>query len=116
MMDISLVTDSTADIPGDLIESYQIEVVPNLIMIDGVSHQDGGDISRQEFYDRLPWLDPPPTTATASSGTYYAIYERLIRQGARTILSIHAGRDAQRHSQRGQQRRPGFWRKSARVG
>ena len=88
-MDISLVTDSTADIPGDLIASYQIEVVPNLIMIDGVSHEDGGDISRQEFYDRLPWLDPPPTTATASSGTYYAIYERLIRQGARSILSIH---------------------------
>ncbi len=90
MTDISLVTDSTADIPGDLIESYQIEVVPNLIMIDGVSHQDGAGISRQEFYDRLPWLDPPPTTATASSGTYSAIYERLIRQGARTVLSIHA--------------------------
>jgi DegV family protein with EDD domain len=90
MMDISLVTDSTADIPGDLIESYQIEVVPNLIMIDGVSHPDGAGISRQEFYDRLPWLDPPPTTATASSGTYSSIYERLIGQGARSVLSIHA--------------------------
>jgi DegV family protein with EDD domain len=89
MMDISIVTDSTADIPPDLIENYQIMVIPNLIMIDGVSLKDGTEISRQEFYDRLPWLDPPPTTATASSGTYYETYERLIRQGAHYILSIH---------------------------
>ncbi len=88
-MDISIVTDSTADIPADLIASYQIEVIPNLIMIDGASLQDGTEISRQEFYERLPWLDPPPTTATASSGTYTEVYERLLRQGARYILSIH---------------------------
>ena len=88
-MDISIVTDSTADIPVDLIENYQIEMIPNLIMIDGASLQDGIQISRQEFYDRLPWLNPPPTTATASSGAYHETYERLFRQGARTILSIH---------------------------
>jgi DegV family protein with EDD domain len=89
MMDISIVTDSTADIPSDLIEKYQIQVIPNLIMIDGASLQDGIGISRQEFYQRLPWLDPPPTTATASSGVYSETYERLFRQGARYILSMH---------------------------
>jgi len=88
-MDISIVTDSTADIPVDLIENYQIEMIPNLIMIDGASLQDGIQISRQEFYQRLPWLNPPPTTATASSGAYHETYEKLFRQGARTILSIH---------------------------
>ncbi len=88
-MDISIVTDSTADIPAELIENYHIQVIPNLIMIDGASLRDGLDISRQEFYDRLPWLDPPPTTATASTGTYTETYERLFRQGARYILSIH---------------------------
>lgn len=88
-MDISIVTDSTADIPSDLIEKYQIQVIPNLIMIDGASLQDGTDISRQEFYDRLPWLDPPPTTATASSGAYAEAYEWLFQQGAQHILSIH---------------------------
>ena len=88
-MDISIVTDSTADIPPDLIENYQIEVIPNLIIIDGTSLKDGTEISRQEFYNRLPWLNPPPTTATASSGTYCETYERLFHQGARYILSIH---------------------------
>lgn len=88
-MDISIVTDSTADIPAELIEDYHIQVIPNLIMIDGASLRDGLDISRQEFYDRLPWLNPPPTTATASTGTYTETYERLFRQGAHYILSIH---------------------------
>jgi DegV family protein with EDD domain len=88
-MQISIVTDSTADIPSDLIDKYQIQVIPNLIMIDGASLQDGVSISRQEFYERLPWLDPPPTTATASSGIYSETYERLFSQGARYILSIH---------------------------
>ncbi len=40
-MDISIVTDSTADIPADLIENYHIQVIPNLIMIDGASLRDG---------------------------------------------------------------------------
>ncbi len=88
-MDISIVTDSTADIPAELVENYQIEVIPNLIIIDGASLQDGAEISRQEFYDRLPWLNPPPTTATASSGVYHEIYDRVLRKGARYILSIH---------------------------
>ena len=88
-MDISIVTDSTADIPAELVENYHIQVIPNLIMIDGASLRDGQDISRQEFYDRLPWLNPPPTTATASTGAYTETYESLFRQGARYILSIH---------------------------
>ncbi len=88
-MNIAIVTDSTADLPPDLSEQYQIAVIPNLIMMGGATLLDGVDISRQEFYERLPWIDPPPTTATASPGAYTEIYTRLLRQGAEYILSIH---------------------------
>jgi DegV family protein with EDD domain len=88
-MVISIVTDSTADIPVDLVETYHIEVIPNLIVIDGVSMEDGAGITRQEFYDRLPWLTPPPTTATASSGLYHQTYQRLLEQDHSHVLSIH---------------------------
>jgi len=88
-MNIAIVTDSTADLPPDLSEQYQIAVIPNLIMMGGDTLMDGVDISRQEFYERLPWIDPPPTTATASPGAYTDIYSRLLRQGAEYILSIH---------------------------
>jgi DegV family protein with EDD domain len=84
-MKIAIVTDSTSDLPADLAEANQIEVVPNLVMIDGKSYKDGVEISRQEFYERLPGMK----TATASAGTYHELYERLLQKGAQAILSIH---------------------------
>jgi DegV family protein with EDD domain len=88
-MNIAIVTDSTADIPEDLAEAHQIQVVPNLVMIDEKSYLDGLEISRQAFYELLPGMKNPPTTATASAGTYQELYEKLLQKGAQFILSIH---------------------------
>jgi len=90
MTKISLVTDSTCDLPDNLVEKHDIHVVPNLIIIQGQEYQDGIGISRQEFYERLPAMVSPPTTATASSGTYQQLYEDLFRLGTTKIISIHA--------------------------
>ncbi len=87
---IAIVTDSTADIPVQMVEEYQIRVVPNVLIIDGQNLVDGQDISREEFYQRLPRMKTPPTTATASQGVYQETYEALLQQGASQILSIHA--------------------------
>lgn len=88
-MKIAIVTDSTCDLPAGLAEAHQIEIVPNLVIIDGKSFADEIEISRQEFYERLPGLHTPPTTATASPGTYQELYEKLLQKGAQSILSIH---------------------------
>lgn len=88
--EIAIVTDSTADIPADYAERYSIHVIPNIIIIDGKSLEDGVDITRQEFYEKLVSMKTLPTTATASSGVYQQLYERLLGQGAKNILSIHA--------------------------
>ncbi|OGO33500.1 MAG: hypothetical protein A2Z16_14565 [Chloroflexi bacterium RBG_16_54_18] len=90
MPKISLVTDSTCDLPDDLVDKHDIHVVPNLIIIQGQEYQDGKGISRQEFYERLPAMSSLPTTATASSGTYQQLYEELLRLGSTKIISIHA--------------------------
>ncbi len=87
---IAIVTDSTADIPEELAERHNIHVVPNILVIDGRSVEDGKGISRQEFYTNLPNMKAFPTTATASSGTYHQLYQRLFQEGFSQILSIHA--------------------------
>lgn len=89
---IAIVTDSTSDIPDQLAEQFQISIVPNVIVIDGQSVLDGKDISREEYYKRLPTMKESPTTATSSSGMYQELYEQLFEKGADTILSIHAPR------------------------
>jgi DegV family protein with EDD domain len=89
-MSVAVVTDSTSDIPYDLTEKLQIQIVPNVIVIDGKSIEDGKDFSRRDFYEKLPQMKQIPTTATASSGTYVALYEDLFSKGVQSILSIHA--------------------------
>ncbi len=88
-MKIGLVTDSTSDIPIYLAEQYGIEVVPALVNIKGKSYKDGLEISREEFYTRLPSLIPLPTTSSPSVGVFQERYEKLLHAGAESIMSIH---------------------------
>jgi DegV family protein with EDD domain len=88
-MNIAVVTDSTADIPDALAAQFDIHVVRNFITIDGQNYEDGVGISREEFYTRLPGMKESPSTGTAASGVYSALYNRLLEQGAQAIISIH---------------------------
>ncbi|HEY5271591.1 MAG TPA: DegV family protein [Anaerolineales bacterium] len=88
-MKISFVTDSTADVPVDLAGQNGIEIVPVLVNIGSKSYTDGIEISREEFYTRLPDLNPPPTTSSPSVGSFQERYEKLLRAGADFVISIH---------------------------
>jgi DegV family protein with EDD domain len=88
-MKIGFVTDSTSDIPANLAEQYGIEIVPALVNIHGKSYADGLEISREEFYTRLPGLTPLPTTSSPSVGSFQERYEKLLKDGADSIFSVH---------------------------
>ena len=87
---IAVVTDSTADIPPDLVRKYRIHVVPNIIILGDRNLEDGKEITRQEFYEQLPSMKPLPTTATASAGVYEELYAELFARGAQQVISTHA--------------------------
>jgi fatty acid kinase fatty acid binding subunit len=89
-MKIGVVTDSTCDIPKYLVEQYELEVIPSVVIIDGREYADGIGISREEFYKRLPSLKTQPTTAAPSIGDFSTRYESLLTRGCDHILSIHA--------------------------
>jgi len=89
-MKIALVTDSTADISANLASQHGIDVVPALVNIGGKSYTDGVEITREEFYTRLPTIVPPPTTSAPSVGSFQKSYEKCFKAGADAILSIHA--------------------------
>lgn len=90
-MKLGIVTDSTCDIPQFLVEQYELEVVPCILVIDGKEYvDDGKGLTRAEFYKQLPSLQTQPTTAAPSIGDFSARYESLLRRGFDQILSIHA--------------------------
>jgi len=89
-MKTAIVTDSTADIPEVLTQALQIHVVPNLIVMNGQSYEDGKGLTREDFYRFLPTSKNPPTTSAAPFGKYRQVYQKLIEQGIQHIISIHA--------------------------
>jgi DegV family protein with EDD domain len=91
-MKIGIVTDSTSDLPGYLVEQHELEVVPCILVLDGKEFVDGIDITREEFYKQLSSLPAsvPITTAAPSIGEFGSRYEALLARGCDHILSIHA--------------------------
>jgi DegV family protein with EDD domain len=88
-MTIRIVADSTCDLPQQTIEQLGIKVIPLYINVGTQGYLDGVDISRQEFYQRLPGMHPHPTTAAPGSEVFRQAYEELAAQGASQVLSIH---------------------------
>jgi DegV family protein with EDD domain len=86
---IKIVTDSTCDLPADVIAQYGISVVPLFINIGNQGYLDGVDISREQFYKNLPTYPVPPMTAAPSPLKYHSVYDSLADEGATEILSIH---------------------------
>jgi DegV family protein with EDD domain len=90
---VKVVTDSTSDVPDDQAQKCDIQVMRNFVIIDGKSLEDGVDITREAFYQRLPGMKELPTTATAPLGAYEKLYESLLSNGADHIVSIHPSAD-----------------------
>jgi DegV family protein with EDD domain len=88
-MSIRIVTDSTCDLPEEIVAEYGITVVPLYINFGDKSYLDGVELSRAEFYERLPDCDPPPTTAIPGPQMFIQAYEQLAAEGATEILSLH---------------------------
>lgn len=88
-MSIHIVTDSTCDLPEHSVKKHKITVIPLHINQGENTFQDGVDISREEFYAQLPGYKPAPTTAAPSPELFRQQYDKLVAEGAKSILSIH---------------------------
>ena len=87
-MTISIITDSSSDIPNDLCADLGILVVPCHVLMDGEDYKDGIDISSTDFYRRLPTSKTFPTTSQPSIPEFQALYEQELNRG-HDIISIH---------------------------
>ncbi|HBG16126.1 MAG TPA: hypothetical protein DDW93_05045 [Firmicutes bacterium] len=88
-MKIGIVTDSTADLPEELVKELGIEVVPLQVIIDDHQFRDGIDLNATEFYEKLATSSShTPSTSQPSPGVFKEIYQRLLEK-VDTIVSIH---------------------------
>jgi DegV family protein with EDD domain len=88
-MSVRIVTDSTCDLPVDVIEQYGITVVPIYVNLENKSYQDGVNLDRQGFYQQLESSKTFPSTASPSTESFVTVFSDLAKKGADAILSIH---------------------------
>jgi len=88
-MEIYIVTDSTCDLPQEIIHKNKISVIPLFIHMGSKDFRDGIDLTRHEFYERIPGFKHAPTTAAPGPDVFCQVYEKLAVAGATQILSIH---------------------------
>jgi DegV family protein with EDD domain len=88
-MAISIVTDSTADIPSSLAETLGITVVPLTVFFGDKCYRDGVDLDNTSFYKKLQSSKDLPRTSQPSPAAFQEAFTRLIEEGATGILSIH---------------------------
>jgi fatty acid kinase fatty acid binding subunit len=85
---IAVVTDSSANLPPELIQQWKISVVPALLVIGGDTFRDGVDITPGELYRQLRANKRIPTTSAPSIGDFVRVYATLGQEAA-GIVSIH---------------------------
>lgn len=78
---IKIISDSTADLPKELIEKYDIEVIPLSVTLGENTYKDGKEISAQDifkFYDETKGL---PKTSAVSVLEYTEAFTHWIEKG-----------------------------------
>lgn len=87
MRRVRVVTDSTADLPLDLMARWGIQIVPLRIHFGEDSFRDNLDLAPEAFYARLSQGDFP-STSQPSVGDFKHAYERVAAGGG-SAISIH---------------------------
>jgi len=87
MKRVAILTDSTCCLSVELVERYDICLVPILIVYKGNSYRDGVDMSPSEVYRIMRRRKDLPTTSTPSAGDFLNAYCQLSRK-AESVLCI----------------------------
>ncbi len=86
--DTAIITDSTCDIPQELIEKYQIHIVPLSVHFEKDFYLDSVTITPDEFYDLLENSDYYPSTSQPTYKDFTNKYDYLSSH-YKNIVGIH---------------------------
>ncbi len=85
---VKIVTDSTADLPDEIVQSLGITVVPLYVNFGDETYLDGVDLKADEFYEKLIGNELLPTTSQPTPAAFTEVYSNLSKE-TDEIVSIH---------------------------
>ena len=88
MAHVAIVTDSVADIPGEVAKALGISVIPLYIQFGLETFRDRVDMMEEQFYKKLESMRELPKTSQPSPNDFLQVYRGLLNM-KREIVSIH---------------------------
>lgn len=85
---IAIFTDSTCDIPPDLVDKYQIQVLPHTVIWGEEQFLDREELSPLAFYQRLETDPRIPTTAHVSEHDFATAFKQVQSMGVKEIVVL----------------------------
>ncbi|OQA22374.1 MAG: DegV domain-containing protein [Actinobacteria bacterium ADurb.Bin346] len=86
---VSIVTDSTSDIPHYIYKDYDLTVIPLTVLFGGKIYIDNGfDIEPEEFYKMLQQSTEMPAASQPTPGVFINTYKKLLENSG-CVVSVH---------------------------
>lgn len=86
MEKIKIITDSTLDLPAELIREKNIEVLPLLINFGEESYLDGVEITTKEMIDKINSTGVLPTTAQVTPNRFEETFKKYLDEGYKIVV------------------------------
>ena len=86
MEKIKIITDSTLDLPVELIREKNIEVLPLLINFGEESYLDGVEITTKEMIDKINATGILPTTAQVTPNRFEETFKKYLDEGYKIVV------------------------------
>ncbi len=77
MEKIKIITDSTADLPKDIIEKYDIEAIPLFVSFGDKVYKDGVDIKLEQLFTKIEKENVFPQTSQVNPQRFYEHYKNI---------------------------------------
>jgi len=84
-MSIRIVIDSTSDVTDEIIEKYNLKVVPLTVNFEKQSYLDKIELSSKEFFEKLAAADKLPTTTLVSPGAFVETFSEILLEGDKVL-------------------------------
>ncbi|HVM09916.1 MAG TPA: DegV family protein [Acidimicrobiales bacterium] len=93
MAGIRIVTDSSCDLPFDLAEKHQIDIVPLTIRFGSDEYVDRRDLTPKEFWAKVKASPVLPETAAPAPGLFEEAYRRAKADGCTGVVAVTLSSD-----------------------
>lgn len=80
-MSIRIVIDSTSDVTDEIIEKYNLKMVPLTVNFENESFLDKVELNSKEFFEKLAVAEKLPTTTLVSPGAFVETFSEILMEG-----------------------------------